>query len=104
MLYAIKSWQMYDSAERTLNKETNKYEIVYKLKYKEVFVSIISPYHRDAIVMYHSDRKQSVFYEKKDLERVMTLLTLKKIKFITIPIKPIKDENRKYDPNRVCEL
>ena len=106
MLYAFKSFQPYQGAEKVLNPETNKHEIIYRLRYKELFVSVLSPYHKDAIIMFHPEKKESILYEKKDLDRVMTLLTLRKIKFITIPIKPKnhKNEDSSIIPDRICKL
>lgn len=105
MLYAFKSWQPYEGAEKVLNPETNKHEIIYKLRHKELFVSVLSPYCKDAIVMFHPEKKESILYEQKDLDRIMTILSLRGIKFITIPItKTKRNENRSFDTNRVHEL
>ncbi len=106
MLYAFKSFQPYQGAEKILNPQTNKHEIIYRLRYKELFVSVLSPYHRDAIIMFHPEKKESILYEKKDLDRVMTLLTLRGIKFVTIsiPIKTRNNEDRKPYTRRVQPL
>lgn len=105
MLYAFKSWQPYEGAEKVFNYDTNKHEIVYKLRYKELFVSVLSPYCKDAIVMFHPEKKESILYEQKDIDRVMTILSLRGIKFITIPItKTKRNENRSTHTSGIHEL